>query len=108
MTTQKWTKVIEARRPLYLVLKEAVNNVTRHSKASRTAIRLMLENGALRLEVEDDGVGFDAAKVERGEGLRSITERMQAIGGTATWAPGADGGACFRAVLPLRRQRRWL
>jgi ligand-binding sensor domain-containing protein/signal transduction histidine kinase len=92
---------LDARRPLYLVLKEAVNNVARHSGAKRACIRLELAQGNLKLTVVDDGRGFDAMEAHSGEGLVSVTRRMREIGGTATWEPETGGGTRFTAILPL-------
>jgi signal transduction histidine kinase/ligand-binding sensor domain-containing protein len=92
---------LEARRPLYLVLKEAVNNVARHSGARKTAIRLELTQGNLRLTVADDGRGFDTAQAHAGEGLVSVARRMREIGGVAKWESQPGEGTRFTAVLPL-------
>jgi signal transduction histidine kinase/streptogramin lyase len=92
---------LEARRPLYLVLKEAVNNVARHSGARQAAIRLELVEGDLKLTVTDDGRGFDPAQSHSGEGLVSVARRMREIGGTATWESQPGSGTRFTAVLPL-------
>jgi signal transduction histidine kinase len=92
---------LEARRPLYLVLKESVNNVARHSGAGKATIRLELVEGNLKLTVIDDGRGFDAAGAHAGEGLVSVARRMREIGGTATWESQPGSGTRFTAVLPL-------
>lgn len=92
---------LDARRPLYLVLKEAVNNVTRHSGARKTVIRLELAQGNLKLTVIDDGRGFDTALAHAGEGLVSVARRMREIGGVAKWESRPGEGTRFTAVLPL-------
>jgi signal transduction histidine kinase/ligand-binding sensor domain-containing protein len=92
---------LHIRRPLYLVFKEAVNNVARHSGASSAAIQLSLEGAALVLQVEDDGHGFNLGAAHEGEGLASITRRLREVGGSANWEPRRGGGTCFTAILPL-------
>ena len=92
---------LEARRPLYLVLKEAVNNVARHSGARKTVIRLELAEGNLKLTVADDGRGFDPTLTHAGEGLVSVARRMREIGGAAKWESHPGKGTRFMAVLPL-------
>jgi signal transduction histidine kinase/ligand-binding sensor domain-containing protein len=92
---------LDARRPLYLVLKEAVNNVARHSGARKATIRLELIQGNLKLTVSDDGHGFDVETSHSGEGLVSVARRMREIGGTATWESQPGTGTRFTAVLPL-------
>lgn len=54
---------IEYRRPLFLVFKEAVNNVARHSGATRMKVRLAFSSRTFTLE--DNGCGVDPAKPER-------------------------------------------
>ena len=49
----------EQRRHLYLILKEAVHNAARHARPGRVDVRVGLDRGTVRVEVRDDGVGFD-------------------------------------------------
>lgn len=93
---------LEYRRPLYLTFKEAANNVARHSGATRVLIRIFIEDGALKLTVEDNGCGFDFETRREGEGISSIQRRMREIGGDAKWKEVAGGGTQFTAVLPLK------
>jgi signal transduction histidine kinase len=93
---------LEIRRPLYLVFKEAVNNVARHSGASRANIQLDQDRNFLKLTVEDDGRGFDPQRRYDGEGLTSITGRLTGIGGSAEWDSRPGTGTRFTAIFPLR------
>lgn len=69
---------------LFRIAQEAVSNALRHGKATRVSIFLERQGPTLKMTVRDDGVGFDTAtKVRVGWGLRSMTERAQAIGGTS-------------------------
>jgi signal transduction histidine kinase/ligand-binding sensor domain-containing protein len=92
---------LDARRPLYLIFKEAVNNVARHSGATETNIRLELDHHLLIMTVEDNGCGFDPASRYSGEGLTSIARRMRNLGGSAAWDSRPGGGTRFTANLPL-------
>ena len=93
---------LEIRRPLYLVFKEAVNNVARHSGGSKADIQLAHDGANLKLTVEDDGRGFDRRGRYEGEGLASIARRMREIGGSAEWDSQPGRGTRFTAILPLR------
>ncbi|MBE1578900.1 sensor histidine kinase [Amycolatopsis roodepoortensis] len=75
------------------VLREAVTNVIRHSGAKRVKVRF----GRTWLEVEDDGAGGEAAA---GNGLRGLTERLDAVGGTLTATTPPGGGWLLRAEVP--------
>jgi signal transduction histidine kinase len=73
---------------LYRVVQEALTNIARHARATRTLIRLEEGAGSVRLTVQDNGCGFDVPAVmtadERGVGLLGIQERVELIGGTLT------------------------
>lgn len=74
-------------------LQEALTNVLRHSGARRVDVSLVEENGQLRLEVRDDGRGFEPEAPPRpeGTGLRSLRTRARRLGGAfeIASAPGA-------------------
>lgn len=67
------------------VLREAVTNVVRHSRATRCQVLL----GSSRLSVTDDGVGTNGRP--RGQGLRGVSERVRAAGGSLSMTAGSDG-----------------
>jgi two-component sensor histidine kinase len=94
---------IEYRRPVFLVFKEAVNNVARHSGATHLTVRLAVNHGHLRMTVEDNGIGFDPAESADGEGLNSIRRRVKNLGGNAEWETAPGQGTKFRLTLPLRK-----
>lgn len=63
------------------IAREAMSNSLRHSGARTGIVSLQMEHGALRLMVEDSGVGFDPQALEaRGQGLRNIAARAQKLG----------------------------
>jgi len=69
---------------LFRIVQEAVNNIHRHSHASRATIRLRQRDGWIRVEIADTGVGFDPAKVPHTRfGLDGIRKRAQLFGGAA-------------------------
>jgi len=69
---------------LYRIAQEAVNNAVKHSKAKNIRIELSSQSGKIALTVADDGIGFDAARVEEGKGmgLHIMGHRARMIGGT--------------------------
>ncbi|MDQ5852742.1 MAG: sensor histidine kinase, partial [Chloroflexota bacterium] len=84
----------------YRIAEEALTNVLRHARASTCEVRLAIEQGALCLEIVDDGVGL---LVERpaGVGLLSMRERAAELGGACTVEPIPTGGTRLLARLPL-------
>jgi two-component system sensor histidine kinase DesK len=82
------------------VVREGVTNVLKHSCASRCAVRLRREPASAVLELEDDGVGEESEGT--GSGLRGISERVAAVGGS--FHACGEQGAGFRLMVsvPLR------
>ena len=67
---------------LFRVIQEALSNIARHSKATLVQLTLRVSDSGLVLTVQDNGLGFDPARLEqRGIGLLSMQERMKALGG---------------------------
>ncbi len=94
----------EFRHHVFLVAKEAVNNVVKHAQATSVRLRIKLESGALVLEVEDDGRGPDGATTaaERGRnGLRNMSRRMEDVGGSFRIGPARERGTLVRLTAPL-------
>ena len=79
----------ETETALFRAVQEAIGNIARHAAAESVLIQLARRDGALEIEIEDDGRGFDPAGVEgpgpsgRGLGLMGIRERLELLGGTA-------------------------
>ncbi len=73
---------MEARRDFFLVFKEAINNAAKYSKAEKVVVNLTAKNKKLTLSVKDDGVGFNVAKADGGNGLGNMQKRADAMKGT--------------------------
>jgi PAS domain S-box-containing protein len=69
---------------IFRVLQEALHNITKHSKARQIEVKLWAESGEIRLQVKDDGVGFEKAKIpaSQGLGLVSMNERVRLVRGS--------------------------
>jgi signal transduction histidine kinase len=93
---------IETRREVFLIFKEALNNVIRHAAASAVAIEVAIVRGGLRLVVTDDGRGFDLdGPVDRdGQGLSSMRRRAGGLGGTLTVVSTPNAGTRLELQLP--------
>jgi signal transduction histidine kinase len=73
----------QIRHNLFLAVKEAFNNVAKHSGARQVRLRIHCAATALRISIEDNGRGFDLGAAGGGEGLTNMRERLQAAKGTA-------------------------
>jgi signal transduction histidine kinase len=89
----------------YRIAGEALTNVVRHTEARTCVVRITLDEGTMRLEVSDDGVGI-ARDRGAGVGLRSMRERAEELGGACTVEPGSGGGTRVSARLPLGASRK--
>ena len=69
------------RRNIYLIFKESINNIVRHSNASVVKIEFTLADNELILQIGDDGDGFETAREYDGNGLSSIKKRAEDCGG---------------------------
>lgn len=88
-------------------LREGVTNVLRHSQAAHVAISLRCENGSVRLELTDDGVGAGADRpFQPGNGLLGLSERVAARQGEAEFGPRSEGGFRLLVSLPLKEPAR--
>jgi len=90
----------ECRRNLYLVVKEAVHNIVRHSGASSVQIDISVTGSILAITIHDNGKGFDPAAGHRfGNGLKNMARRMQQVGGKMDWA--IDNGTRLDLRAPV-------
>lgn len=85
------------RRNLFLVVKEALNNVTKHARASRVALHLQWEQG-LRLRIADNGQGLGHSPTDGGNGLRNIRSRVERMHGTFSLRSGH--GTTLEVFIP--------
>jgi len=91
---------------LYRIVQEALNNVTKHARATSVRIRLRRSGHEALCAVEDNGVGFDPEAVQknpesRGLGLLGISERLQAIQGKVRIQSAPGKGTKLRITIPL-------
>lgn len=93
----------EVRHNLFMVAKEAMNNVVKHSGASRVTLRVQVRAGNLEIQVSDNGRGFDvaAAVSSQRSGLRNMKQRLAAVGGELQIQSTAGQGATIGITLHL-------
>lgn len=89
-------------------LQECLNNVFRHSLASRTVVRLCKEDDVLSMTVSDNGIGFDTTAERKlsSYGLLGLEERLAMHGGALTVASSRSRGTAVTLRLPARPRRR--
>ncbi|MCL5997489.1 MAG: ATP-binding protein [Chloroflexi bacterium] len=98
----------EAEGVVFSVVEEAVGNAKKHAHAKVIVIRLGVENQMFRLEVQDDGVGFDAESARRRReaghmGLLNMEDRAEYLGGRFEIESHPGTGTCVRLEIPAHR-----
>ena len=92
----------EVEGAVYFCCMEALQNVSKHAKATKVRIRLENAGGELAFSVEDDGIGFDLSGVRQGSGLQNIADRLAALGGRFAVIARPGGGSSLQGRLPVR------
>jgi signal transduction histidine kinase len=82
----------------YFVVAEALTNIAKHSGASRAAVTVARQNGHLKVEVTDDGIG--GADATRGIGLTGLVDRVTAVDGTVRLSSPVGGPTILTVELP--------
>jgi PAS domain S-box-containing protein len=87
----------------YRITQEALTNVARHAAAKHVTITLKSNNGELRLNVVDDGTGFEQQILKDGEGLgvAFMRERASLVGGDLDVASSPENGTTVTFTAPL-------
>jgi two-component system sensor histidine kinase UhpB len=84
---------------IYRLVQESLTNAARHGGAKQVWIAISADDDAIRVSVEDDGVGLSAAGGE-GMGIKGMRERLQALSGTMLLDNRAGGGVRLAAMIP--------
>ena len=93
----------EARHGIYLVVKEALNNIVKHAQAKEARLRVRQNGERMEIEIVDDGRGFepDGPRTGRqGSGLQNMRARMESLGGQFRVESGPGKGT--RLTLTIR------
>lgn len=85
----------------YRLVQEALSNAAKHSRADHLMLSVSRDDGAILIDIADDGVGFDQALPRGGFGLTGMRERVALVGGTLTIDSKPGDGTRIRARLPL-------
>jgi len=70
---------IAFKRNIYLIFKEILNNIIRHSEATKVALSVHRNVNTFSISISDNGRGFDPEQSFAGNGLRNIRERVQSL-----------------------------
>jgi len=87
----------------YRIVLEAVTNVINHAQAEICEVSLIIENGNLKMEIKDDGIGLPKTR-NHGIGLVSMRERAEELGGRLELSSSPQG-TCVYGEIPIAPTR---
>jgi len=93
---------LEVRRNIFLIYKEALTNVVRHSRATTCHIRITSEKGGIRMCISDNGTGFDTSLVQEYSGILNMQRRAQRIKGKIDITSRTGAGTSICLDIPLK------
>ena len=86
---------------LFRIIQEQTKNIIKYSKAKKVSIVLNIDAGLIRLEIKDDGIGFDPENTRKGLGLANIFERTRLYDGNAMLGASPGKGCCIIVNIPF-------
>ncbi|MEZ5047228.1 MAG: sensor histidine kinase [Chitinophagaceae bacterium] len=93
-------KNIEIRKNILLLIKEAFNNIAKHSKAKNAMLHLnLIAKKRIQLDIQDDGIGFELTNVQKGNGLQNMKRRVEELGGKLHFDSTPNQGTTIRIVI---------
>jgi two-component system, NarL family, sensor histidine kinase UhpB len=92
---------MEARRNLYLIFKESINNMVKYSDADKAMFTLQGEKDKLTMMIWDNGKGFDASMASQGNGLNNMKKRAGDMGGDLFIESHPGAGTTIRLQLAI-------
>jgi signal transduction histidine kinase len=95
----------EIETAVYFCCLEALQNASKYAAATRIVVSLRCAGGQLAFDVVDDGNGFDPSIVRRGVGLRSLEERLEALGGALEIRSSPGRGTTIAGRVALTASR---
>ena len=91
---------------LFRCVQEALSNALKHANAERITLDVSLVGNMLRLNVDDDGVGFDQnTEINKGLGMSSMEKRVGILGGKFKITSSPDKGTCVSIQIPKMDQK---
>lgn len=100
----------EAQIIIFRIFQESLNNIAKHARAGKVHLAIRKFDGAVRLEVEDDGQGFEVARIlstsslEKGLGLGALNERAKMLGGSLKIDSQRGRGTRIVCAIPVDRK----
>ncbi|EPJ47207.1 MAG: hypothetical protein OFPI_31990 [Osedax symbiont Rs2] len=92
---------MDVRKNLWLIFKEILTNITKHSEADYVLVRFKEVNKKLLILIKDNGKGFDIETIEKGNGIQSIAKRIHAINGEVELESNKEQGTFWNIQIRI-------
>lgn len=86
---------------IYRIIQEQVHNILKHSESETAIVRLNQQGKQLKLEIKDNGIGFDPTIRKKGVGLKNIRSRVNAYGGKLDLQTSPQNGCYLQIIFDL-------
>ncbi len=91
----------ESHREIFMTLKESLNNIVKHSKATQITVTVLITEKEFYLSVNDNGSGMDANNLLHGHGINNMKGRIGAIGGVFSLKSDTINGTTLDITVPI-------
>ncbi len=91
---------MEIKNSMYLIFKEAVNNLSKYSGATKANLSLVFDDKTILLKIEDNGIGFKQEEISHQGGLRNMQHRAEEIKGEIKVLSSLAGGTKIELIMP--------
>ena len=85
---------------LYRIVQEQLGNIIKHAKANHVMIKLLNDNNAVYLLIEDNGIGFNLNQSRNGVGISNILNRVESYNGSAQFISAPGQGCQLEVIIP--------
>jgi signal transduction histidine kinase/ligand-binding sensor domain-containing protein len=91
----------------YRIIQESLNNIVKHSRATKASVEIFWENANIILNIRDNGLGFELEKISenRGLGLNGIAERAKILRGVYTITSEIGNGTTISLIVPIEKHK---
>src|SRR5215207_952849 len=84
---------------IFRIVQEQITNIIKHANAKEVIIELYQEKGALKLNIKDDGAGFDVSSKRNGVGLQNINSRAELLDGQVIINSSPGNGCALQVIF---------
>jgi signal transduction histidine kinase len=90
----------QIRYDCFMVFKEAINNAAKYAQCHQVRVTLSSRGKGLQVTIQDDGLGFDQAHIQQGNGLVNMQKRIEQLKGSLQIESAQGKGTCISFFIP--------